>query len=342
MSADNSTKRVRIVISCGDVNGVGIECLAGALKQVQHESPLPANVELSLCIDDDVFADVLAKHKLVPFDIALIPIHTKAVVQPGVCATDAGAVAIASLNVALECVTSGKADALLTLPISKDACRQAGWPYPGHTELLAERARGEALMLLCFENVRVGLVTAHTPLRYVSDSLTVPRIQERIRAMHHALQRDFGIASPRIAVLGLNPHAGEHGLIGREEELVIEPAIQAARADRTTFVSSTERSATGNRVEGPFPADGFFAFGAYKEFDGILAMYHDQGLIPLKLLASGGGVNVTANLDIIRTSPDHGTAFDKAGRNVADSASTLAALTTAMEIVLARRSLSTE
>lgn len=320
--------RPRIVISCGDINGIGIECLLGALRsrdtstEALRSSPLPA--DFALCIDADLFSQVVRAHNLeAALDIELIPINATAIVQPGVCAGDAGAVAIASLNVAVNQVTSGAAHAVVTLPISKDACRQAGWPYPGHTEMLAEHAGGEALMLLCFEGVRVGLATAHVPLKYVADSLSQPRIEERVQAMHQSLQRDFGISSPRIAVLGLNPHAGEEGLIGYEEQRVITPAIHAVRN-------------RGIDVTGPIPADGFFAFGAYKAFDGILAMYHDQGLIPLKLLAQGGGVNVTANLSIVRTSPDHGTAFDIAGRNVADAASTAAALSLAADIVNAR------
>ncbi len=319
--------RPRIVISCGDINGIGIECLLGALRsratstEALRSSPLPADI--ALCIDADLFSQVMRAHNLEPLDIELIPINASAVVQPGVCAADAGAVAIASLNVAVSQVTSGAAHAVVTLPISKDACRQAGWPYPGHTEMLAEHAGGEALMLLCFEGVRVGLATAHVPLKYVADSLSQARIEERVQAVHHTLTRDFRIAAPRIAVLGLNPHAGEEGLIGHEEQRIIIPAINALRS-------------RGINAEGPFPADGFFAFGAYKSFDGILAMYHDQGLIPLKLLAQGGGVNVTANLNIVRTSPDHGTAFDKAGRNIADSASTAAALSLAIDIVNAR------
>lgn len=310
--------RPRIVISCGDINGIGIECLVGALRS----RPLPA--DLALCIDEALLADVLRVHHLDALDIPLIPINATAVVQPGVCAADAGAVAIASVNVAVDQTTSGAAHAIVTLPISKDACSQAGWPYPGHTEMLAERARGTPLMLLCFESVRVGLATTHVPLRYVADALTSARIEERLQAMHQALQSDFGIAKPRIAVLGLNPHAGEHGLIGHEEQQVVVPAIAATHA-------------RGINAAGPFPADGFFAFGAYREFDGILAMYHDQGLIPLKLLAQGGGVNVTANLNIVRTSPDHGTAFGIAGQSKADFSSTAAALSLAIDIVQARR-----
>ncbi|MDZ4745507.1 MAG: 4-hydroxythreonine-4-phosphate dehydrogenase PdxA [bacterium] len=343
--------RPRIVISCGDVNGIGIECLVGALRS----SPFPADLEL--CIDANTLSDVLREHQLdatcehrfesehkidatcerelsaasgssalvveangYQVRVPLVPIGVTANVHPGMCAADSGAVAITSLNTAVARVVSGEAHGILTLPISKDACKKAGWPYPGHTEMLAERAGGVPLMLLTHENVRVGLATTHIPLRYVAASLTTTRVEERIRAMHSALTRDFGIAAPHIAVLGLNPHAGEEGLIGSEEQTIIGPTIIAMR----------ER---GIDVLGPYPSDGFFAFGAYKTFDGILAMYHDQGLIPLKLLAHGGGVNVTANLNIVRTSPDHGTAFDKAGRNVADSGSTVAALSLAIAIV---------
>jgi len=177
-------------------------------------------------------------------------------------------------------------------------------------------------MILAWQDVRVALATIHVPLREVAPLITLDHISERIASLIGALRTSFGIDRPRIAVLGLNPHAGENGTIGREEVDVIAPAIES--------MSAADPNAA---IEGPFPADGLFGFGGYRQYDGILAMYHDQGLIPLKLLAQGGGVNITAGLRHIRTSPDHGTAFAIAGRNAADPASTMEAIDLAAEMV---------
>ncbi len=255
--------------------------------------------------------------------VQILPCRHDAIVAPGVLALDAGRHAVESLELALSALHAGHFDALVTLPVSKEANALAGWLYPGQTEMIAAMCGGTPLMMLCTSTIRVALATIHIPLRCVAETLTVDGLCASIEALHKALHQDIGIAIPRIAVLGLNPHAGEHGRIGTEETTTIGPAI--ALAQRTM------------QVEGPFPADGFFAFGAYKHYDGILAMYHDQGLIPLKLLAHGGGVNVTANLTVIRTSPDHGTAFSIAGTKSADPTSTIEAIDMAVALARTRR-----
>lgn len=256
--------------------------------------------------------------------VQILPCRHDAVVTPGVLAFDAGRHAVESLELTISTLHAGHFDALVTLPVSKEANALAGWSYPGQTEMIATMCGGTPLMMLCTATIRVALATIHIPLRSVAETLTVDGLRASIEALHKALHQDVGIANSRIAVLGLNPHAGEHGRIGAEETTIIGPAIALAQQ-------------RAMQVEGPFPADGFFAFGAYKHYDGILALYHDQGLIPLKLLAQGGGVNVTANLAVIRTSPDHGTAFSIAGTSGADPTSTIEAVEMAVALARTRR-----
>jgi 4-hydroxythreonine-4-phosphate dehydrogenase len=221
----------------------------------------------------------------------------------------------------------GRADAMVTLPINKHALASVGWPYPGQTEMVADGGHGDPLMVLSSGSVRVALTTVHVPLRDVVSALSVDRIGERIQQLHDHCRRDYGITSPSIAVLAVDPHAGDHGTIGTADTELTLPAIARARE-------------TGMQVDGPFPADGFFAFGAYRQYDGILAMYHDQGLIPLKVLAQGGGVNTTAGIDIVRTSPDHGTAYQLAAGGLhIDARSTYEAVTLACTIAAQRRAI---
>lgn len=252
--------------------------------------------------------------------IDILNVDAPVTITPGSIAADAGRAALLALETSIRECIDGRAAAMVTLPISKEACTQAGWTFPGQTETLAARTDGTPLMVLCTRDVRVALATIHEPLATVSALITQDSVRKRIEAFHRSLTTDWGIAHPKIAVLGLNPHAGEHGMFGREELDVITPVITSVRQQ-------------GIDAEGPFPADGFFAFGAYTSYDGILAMYHDQGLIPLKLLAHGGGVNMTAGLPIVRTSPDHGTGFSLAGKGMADPLSTKEAIQFARDIV---------
>lgn len=245
-------------------------------------------------------------------------------VQFGQVTEEAGRLAVRAIEVATDLCIEGKADAMVTAPISKEAVRKAGFAHPGHTEFIGERTGSSAhAMMMVAGGMRVGLVSGHLPLREVPDAITPEAISQKLRVIDGSLQRDFGIETPRIAVLGLNPHAGDGGMLGREEIEVIAPALEAAREEKL-------------RVEGPFSADGFFGTHQYEDFDAVLAMYHDQGLVPFKALAFGGGVNFTAGLPIVRTSPDHGTAFDIAGEGCASPESMQSALQLACSIVRQR------
>lgn len=320
---------MHIVISCGDVNGIGLRCLSEAITMS------PRNVSYTLAIDADTLRSAAAAYAL-PGDvfdavwrigdttIALAPVNSIAQVSPGVPTDDASRCAIASLDVARSMCRSGQADAMVTLPINKHALANVGWPYPGQTEMVADGGTGTPLMVLSSENVRVALATVHIPLNDVVARLSSDLIVARLQQLHSHCLHDYGIASPSLAVLAIDPHAGDHGTIGSADAELTIPAIDRAVQ-------------TGLRVSGPFPADGFFAFGDYRNYDGILAMYHDQGLIPLKLLAQGGGVNTTAGIDIVRTSPDHGTAYALAQNGMIDARSTREAIALACAIAAQRR-----
>lgn len=231
-----------------------------------------------------------------------------------------GRYAFKSLEIATQDLKAGLIDALVTAPINKEAMQMAGFPFPGHTEYLTQQLGvDESLMLMVSSTLRVGLVTNHLPIGQVAKNITRERVMRKIQIMNDALKIDFAIDKPIIAVLGLNPHAGENGVIGEEEERIIRPAI-------------LELKKRGVMVVGPFPADGFFGSGQYTKYDGIMAMYHDQGLIPFKALSFGSGVNYTAGLPAVRTSPDHGTAYDIAGKNEADPSSFREALFLAIDV----------
>ena len=237
----------------------------------------------------------------------------RATFRPGVLSAQAGRAAYDTIVRAVGDARSGKVDAIATAPLNKEALRLAGFPWSGHTDLLAHlTGAAHVAMMFHSDRLRVVLATVHVPLREVPQALTRDALEQTIDLTAREMPR-FGISAVRLAVAGLNPHAGEHGLFGREEEQVISPAIAACRA-------------RGIEVSGPFPADTLFVRASRGEFDVVVACYHDQGLIPVKLLAFGEAVNVTLGLPIIRTSVDHGTAFDIAGRGVADAGSMIAAV----------------
>ena len=232
--------------------------------------------------------------------------------------------AFGSLEAAVKDLKEKKIDALVTAPISKQAMQMAGFEHVGHTEYLSQQdGDKEALMLMVSREMRVGLVTAHISLKDVAQKITKELIARRLDQFESSLKKDFGYEKPTIAVMGLNPHAGDEGLIGSEDQDIVRPAVIEAKK-------------AGSLVMGPFSADGFFGSAQYKKFDGILAMYHDQGLIPFKALSFGEGVNFTAGLSFVRTSPDHGTAFELAGRNEADPRSMVQAIFRAIDIVRER------
>lgn len=248
-------------------------------------------------------------------------------IEPGVPSEAAGKAALAALDSAVADLRAGTIDALVTAPIDKHSIQSAEFHFPGHTEYLeasltddaTDDADSKALMMLCADGLRVALATTHLPLRDVPGALTKELIVDRITRLDRSLRRDFGIERPRIAVLSLNPHAGEKGLLGSEEQETIAPAIEEAYASRILAF-------------GPYAADGFFGSGAYTRFDGILAMYHDQGLAPFKTIAMDAGVNFTAGLPFVRTSPDHGTGYDIAAQGKANPESMRSALYAAIDI----------
>jgi 4-hydroxythreonine-4-phosphate dehydrogenase len=250
-------------------------------------------------------------------------------IKPGEATELAGKYAFKALEAATNDIVEGKIHALVTAPLNKNTVNTADLRFTGHTEYLTERAGAESLMILASQDIRVALVTGHIPIGEIAQKLNKDLIISKIKLFHNSLKNDFGINSPRIAVLGLNPHAGDNGLLGKEELEIIIPAVEQAQKEINGIVF------------GPYPADGFFGSGQYNKFDGVLAMYHDQGLIPFKSMAFMDGVNITAGLSFVRTSPDHGTAYSIAGKNIANEESFRNALYAALDI-LGKRNFSKE
>lgn len=318
-----------IAISIGDFNGIGPEIILKALTHVDlttstplilapreildfYAKKLSLKVELNICSYlDEVDTDYV---NLLDFETDSLEIN------PGFQSEQSGLISMNSIELGIELTKAGVAHALVTAPISKEAVNLAGFKIPGHTEFLADKTDTQSvLMMLVNDGLRVALTTAHIPVSKVSSSITESLILEKLGLLHESLKNDFNISDPKIAVLGLNPHAGDGGVIGSEEINVIVPALEKA-------------SQSGLYAAGPFPADGFFGQKLYEKYDAILAMYHDQGLAPFKLLSFGSGVNFTAGLPIIRTSPDHGTAFDIAGFGKADESSFIQAYQLAVDL----------
>lgn len=245
-------------------------------------------------------------------------------VKPGEETPEAGALALAALRAATEDLKAGKIDGIVTAPINKNNIQSDNFKFPGHTEFFTEAfGEKESLMFLCGEQLRIGVATGHISVAQIKDKLTAEVIRKKLNLMLKSLKKDFGVGKPKIAVLGLNPHAGEDGLLGNEEIEFIRPVIN-------------EFKEKGELIFGPYPADGFFGNSSQSKFDAILAMYHDQGLIPFKTLAFENGVNFTAGLPIVRTSPDHGTAYNIAGKGIASEQSMRTAIYMAKDILASR------
>lgn len=331
----NELQKPVIGFSCGDLNGIGTELIIKTLSD---------NRLLDICVPV-----VFASNKSINFykkslpEVNLTYQATKDIsrlnykqlnivncweeevqITPGQLSDTGGKYALLSLQQSVTALKAGHIHGLVTAPIHKKNIQSADFNYSGHTPYLKAMFNADdVVMLMTAENMRVAVLTEHVPVKEIAGYVTRENILKKLTILHSSLQKDFGIDKPKIAVLGLNPHAGDEGLIGNEEETIIKPAVKEARHRNILAF-------------GPYSADAFFARGQYEQFDAVLAMYHDQGLIPFKSLAIGEGTNYTAGLPIVRTSPDHGTAFDIAGKGKADASSFLAAIYTAVDIIRRR------
>lgn len=328
----------RIAISIGDFNGIGPEIVLKTLSglDLAKTTPIILGSEEIVSFYSDLLDLPLSCHvalkssQLKEGSVNILESYNSVdyTIKPGELTRMGGKCSMLAVERGIKLCLDGKADALVTAPISKEAINLAGYEVPGHTEFLAERTQiSDFMMMMVNDGLRIGLSTIHIPLSKVVAHLSEASILRFLQIMSRSLTGDFNIQRPRIAVLGLNPHAGDGGVIGDEEIRMIAPALQKARFNDIN-------------VEGPFPADTYFGNRMYERYDGILAMYHDQGLIPFKTLSFGKGVNYTAGLPIIRTSPDHGTAFDIAGQNKANPSSFIQALKLAIELAGNRKQVS--
>jgi 4-hydroxythreonine-4-phosphate dehydrogenase len=331
----------RIGITLGDINGVGPEVVIKALADTRilnHITPVVYGSAKTLSfykkllnIEEFNYSQVRNKGQCANRQINVVNCWDDSLeINPGKASKETGKASFAALKQACEELKEGMIDGLVTAPIDKHSIHSQEFPFKGHTEYLTEFFGEQAsLMFLVSSTIKVGLVTEHVAIKEVSSLITKERIESKLRLMEQSLKKDFGISKPRIAVLGLNPHAGDNGLIGQEDDQIIKPVIQDQR-NRNKLVF------------GPYPADGFFAAGNHLKYDGILAMYHDQGLIPFKSIAFEEGVNFTAGLPIVRTSPDHGTGYGIAGKNSANETSMREAIYRACDIFKLRSEPSVE
>lgn len=323
---------ITIGITCGDINGIGLEIIlkAIAIQKAGHryKTVVYGNTKVAAYHKNIISQDNIQFHTInVPSEAEVGRVNfincwnDNVNITLGKPSDVSGQCARLALERAVKDFKSGAIDALVTAPINKKAMQMAEFPFIGHTEFItSEMGAKDSLMLMVSDNLRVGVATNHLPVKEVAAAITKEKLVRKIQIMNETLKVDFGIDKPVIAVLGLNPHAGDEGAIGKEDEAIVRPAVEDAKNK-------------GILAFGPFPADGFFGSGQFNKFDGILAMYHDQGLVPFKVLAFGEGVNYTAGLASVRTSPDHGTAYDIAGKGEADPSSFIKALYLAADIV---------
>jgi 4-hydroxythreonine-4-phosphate dehydrogenase len=333
---EGSANPIRVGISVGDIHGIGPEVIIKALSDARilldctpiiYASTKTMSFHKKTIEGSDFnYQTCKSATEATNRKVNIVNVWQEDVnFELGKGNEQSGKYAFLSLEKATEDLASGKIDVLVTAPISKEAIGKAGFNFPGHTEYLAHLAgMDEALMTMVSGTLRVALVTSHLPLKDVPAMLTREKILQKIKALNASLQKDFGIPKPKIAVFGVNPHAGENGKMGTEESEIIAPAINHARNEDIL-------------AYGPFPADGFFGSPTRNQFDGVLAMYHDQGLAAFKALAFEDGVNFTAGLPVVRTSPDHGTAFDIAGQDKANGQSMRSAIYLAMDIYRTRQ-----
>ncbi len=335
-----SDKKFKIGITHGDTNGIGYEVILKALEDnrllelctpvVYGSAKAAAFYRKTAQLQPVTFTQITDASNAKNGEYSIINVVDESLhIEPGVESPEAGKAAFAALERAVADLRAGKIDALVTAPINKHNIQSPEFTFPGHTEYLesslADDECPRALMILCTDILRVALVTIHTPISGVPSKVTRESVLEKIRDFNLSLTKDFGCHRPRIAVLSLNPHNGEGGLMGSEESNAISPAIADAQAEKINAF-------------GPYASDGFFGNGLFMKFDGVLAMYHDQGLAPFKTLAMDAGVNLTAGLPYVRTSPDHGTGYDIAGRGEADGESMRQAIYRAIDVLRCRRS----
>lgn len=322
--------KIKLGISIGDLNGIGCEV---ALKTfldsrmmdfctpvifASNKSISQQKAELGLNIN---FNGVKDASQAVEGKINIVNAWRETPkLEFGQATEEAGKFAIKSLRAAVQALKQNKIDALVTAPINKNNIQAEDFKFPGHTDYLAQELKGESLMFMVADSLRVGLLTDHIAVKDVAEAITPKLVRDKVLTMVNSLKMDFGIRRPKIALLGINPHSGDNGTIGEEDDKILKPTVK-------------ELFDQGTLVYGPYSADSFFGSGSHENFDAILAAYHDQGLIPFKTLSFGKGVNYTAGLDKVRTSPDHGTAYEIAGKGEADESSFKEAVFTAIQVL---------
>jgi 4-hydroxythreonine-4-phosphate dehydrogenase len=332
--SNNKSKKPVIGITIGDINGIGPEVIMKSLidsRILKYLTPVIygstkvlSYYRKNLSMDDFNYTQV--KDGFINYKkINVVNCWEDVVeIKTGMMDPEAGQYAFQALEKATEDLLSSKIDALVTGPVNKKTIQSDAFNFPGQTEYITSKTpQSDSLMMMVGDILKVGLVTTHLPIKEVASHITKENISSKIKIFLKSLKSDFGINKPRIAVLGLNPHSGDDGLLGMEEKEIISPVIEDFKTK-------------GFLLQGPFPSDGFFGVAQYRNFDGVLAMYHDQGLIPFKTMLFEEGVNYTAGLDVIRTSPDHGTAYSLAGKNVASEIPMRSAIFLAKEIYFHR------
>ncbi|RKR14864.1 4-hydroxythreonine-4-phosphate dehydrogenase [Maribacter vaceletii] len=321
--------KIKLGISIGDLNGIGCEVV---LKTFEDSRMLDFCTPIVFASNKTISQQ--KNHLKIPINYNGVPDAYKALdgkfnvvnvwketpkLQFGEATPEGGKFAIKSLQKAVEALKQGKIDVLVTAPINKNNIQSEEFNFPGHTDYLAKELNGQSLMFMVTDDLKVGLLTDHVAVKDVSAAITTKLINDKIEVIENSLKMDFGITKPKIALLGINPHSGDNGVIGKEDDKILKPVIK-------------ELANKGHLVYGPYAADSFFGSDGYKKFDAILAAYHDQGLIPFKTLSFGKGVNYTAGLSKVRTSPDHGTAYEIAGKGKADHSSFKEAVFSAIHI----------
>ncbi len=322
-------ERIIVGISVGDLNGIGAEII---IKCYEDARVLELNTPVIFASGKTMqffknhfnskinFFNIDSANKVVHGKVNVVNVWRESVsIEFGKSDLKIGEYAIKSLEAATNALKDDLVDVLVTAPINKQNIQSENFKFPGHTDYLAKVLGGQSLMFMVSNELRVGLLTDHVPLKDIASHINENLIREKLETVLNSLKKDFAIRRPKIAVLAINPHAGDHGVIGDEDDTILKPALEKIKAE-------------GNLVYGPYSADSFFGSNSYKSFDAVIAAYHDQGLIPFKTIAFGEGVNFTAGLSKVRTSPDHGTAYEIAGKGKADEGSFKQAIYTAIQI----------